>query len=494
MPPPVYSVSSFKKILLREINKGRDISYLHQPTKDFNEKIKSVHQEGLKTIKSIKADSSLCPEERTARIREEKIRIAEAKRELRKSRDERLKEDLQAIKEKLNNNFDNCQLEVIDAGRINTRKIFRIRESFESFVITKQVEAVLRDLHSTQGMSRHDIAKCIKVALNQPYDVKLLKIDIEKYFDNIDPQICINKLKENSENRRPIDPITLQLIENILKQYQLLCPDSNTGIPQGIGISNQLAQIYLSEFDESWRRDTDVAFYARYVDDIIIIFNSKHVELGNKIETAKELLKGINLTINEEKTQQKKIVSCIRKNNQELSEEWFNYLGYRFGYECYNNAKGKQKIVIGLPRKRIEKIKRKIDKSFESCQRTIEKATSTSNNQIRKEQLISSALGLLYWRLYYLSSNTILRNSKSRSVVGVYFSNLSITTDTDFLDLDKYCDQKLQELSSRIPEQKDKIKRIKSETKFVDGFKYKRFKRFSPHLHKKITIIWKDID
>ena len=61
------------------------------------------------------------------------------------------------------------------------------------------------------------------------------------------------------------------------------------GVPQGLPISNILAQLYLNDFDSSIVNILDKdTLYLRYVDDLLIISKT---DTNEKLVTIKDLLK-----------------------------------------------------------------------------------------------------------------------------------------------------------------------------------------------------------
>lgn len=94
--------------------------------------------------------------------------------------------------------------------------------------------------------------------------------DIRKYFDSIDHEVlfrCIQK--------RIYDKQTLQLLWKIIKSNGM-----DKGIPIGNLTSQLFANIYLNELDQYVRGDRGITTYVRYMDDIIIVANTKQ-ELWN---------------------------------------------------------------------------------------------------------------------------------------------------------------------------------------------------------------------
>ncbi|MEJ4087226.1 reverse transcriptase domain-containing protein [Galbibacter orientalis] len=130
-----------------------------------------------------------------------------------------------------------------------------------------------------------------------------LKIDITKYYDSIDREILLKKLEEKG-----VDDFVLRLIENAIEtptvpqntkksKYHLF--KTKKGVPQGLSISNVLAQIYMEEVDQILNKRK--YFYSRYVDDILIL-NDDPIS-NYRFKNVEKEIKKINLELNKSKTE-----------------------------------------------------------------------------------------------------------------------------------------------------------------------------------------------
>ena len=90
-----------------------------------------------------------------------------------------------------------------------------------------------------------------------------LKCDISKYFAHIDHDILFDLLKKKIS-----DPPTLELLKKIIDSY----PE---GIPIGNLTSQLFANIYLDPLDRYIKQSLRRRYYLRYVDDFLILGDSK---------------------------------------------------------------------------------------------------------------------------------------------------------------------------------------------------------------------------
>ena len=144
-----------------------------------------------------------------------------------------------------------------------------------------------------------------------------LKVDINNFYGEIDHKVLLPFI-DNKKVPKYILTLIIKSIENptVPPNYSKkeLTKYLNTkGVPQGLSISNILAEIYLTELDSEYAGKNYL--YLRYVDDIFILMTTNrisHIEEG-----IVRKLSGLGLKLNNEKT---------KKGN--LSINKVTFLGY----------------------------------------------------------------------------------------------------------------------------------------------------------------------
>ena len=161
----------------------------------------------------------------------------------------------------------------------------------------------------------------------------ILKMDIAKYFDNINKNILLDIL-----NRKIKDKDSLWLIQEILYAQK-----REKGLEIGNYTSQMFANIYLNEIDQYIKHKLKIKYYFRYMDDSILFVKTK-LEAKETLEKIKVFLKEkLELELNK-KTQ-------IFKNKQGV-----NFCGYKINeYRLKIRDKGKRKL-----KKKIKKLKYEI--------------------------------------------------------------------------------------------------------------------------------------
>ena len=161
----------------------------------------------------------------------------------------------------------------------------------------------------------------------------ILKMDVAKYFDNIDKSILFNILK-----RKIKDEKLLWLIKEIL-----YAQPREKGLEIGNYTSQMFANIYLNEIDQYIKQELKIKYYCRYLDDSIVIVKTKQ-EAKEALGKIQEFLKNnLELELNK-KTQ-------IFKSKQGV-----NFCGYKINeYRLKLRDKGKRKL-----KKKVKKLKSQI--------------------------------------------------------------------------------------------------------------------------------------
>lgn len=110
------------------------------------------------------------------------------------------------------------------------------------------------------------LQKYMKIA-NRQFDTSyyILKMDIKKFFYNINHQILFDIMKENIEDKKLLE-FTKLLIDS---------DGEDIGIPIGNYTSQFFANIYLDKLDKFIKHDLKIDYYVRYMDDFVLLVRNK---------------------------------------------------------------------------------------------------------------------------------------------------------------------------------------------------------------------------
>lgn len=140
----------------------------------------------------------------------------------------------------------------------------------EEFIKPYYLPRFIKDSYACiPGRGSHAAVKCIQGYMRDMHQVQgkyyIVKMDISKYFYNIDRDVLFKILKRVITN-----PQLLDLLYTII-----FSDEARVGIPIGNYTSQYFANIYLNELDQYCKHNLGVKYYVRYMDDFILLAPNK---------------------------------------------------------------------------------------------------------------------------------------------------------------------------------------------------------------------------
>lgn len=298
---------------------------------------------------------------------------------------ENLKENIDIINRKVINNtykFTKYRQVLISKGEEKPPRVISIPTIRDSLVLGILNE-FLRKKYGESSISKrpqliiNDIIKAINEKDNfndRKYDT-FIKIDIKSYYKSINHQILKNEFMNKIDTIDIIDFIFLAINTETIsipvrsKQNKKRNRIKENGIPEGLSISNSIANIYLKNIDEKYINEPDFKYF-RYVDDILIL--CKHDERINIYENIKQDLLSLKLETNE------------KEDSGSLSNG-FDYLGYRISSD-----------KITVRESSILRLEQNLEKLFVEYKRSKEK-----NIKLLEFKLNLRITGFIYKNMKY---------------------------------------------------------------------------------------------
>ena len=148
----------------------------------------------------------------------------------------------------------------------NGKDVYFLDGTPEAFFAEKQIQRNIKYTYKVKQNDRDLIIPQLKSCLNNNYPMHVIRTDIKSFYEKINPDILMDKLNKNAI----LSLSSRKIIAKLLRSYKNLS-NSELGIPRGVGISAYLSELYLKEFDIKVRNLDDIVYYARYVDDIILV-------------------------------------------------------------------------------------------------------------------------------------------------------------------------------------------------------------------------------
>lgn len=171
----------------------------------------------------------------------------------------------------------------------------------------------------------------------------ILKIDIKKFFDNVDHET----LKQMLHRKLNVSQEVFDLTDYII--------DSSSHTNKGLNLGSEAPQIfanfYLSPVDNYVKNVKGIKFYGRYMDDIYIISENKE-ELKSLLSEIKLQLANLKLRINDKKTH----ITTLKHG--------FTYLQIKYQIDGKKIIKRPTRSKIVRERRRLKKFKSLLDQGL----------------------------------------------------------------------------------------------------------------------------------
>ena len=392
-----FSAHNFEVLFNLENRKGHiDITSMSQPYKDVLAEIKDRKEKLRELRKKKKAD-------RTSQEFAEIETLESKLKELYQRKAEALSEDMASIAEEVNSHHFFFE---IDKHIYKGKEEFTLKESRASFYAMKQLLYNMKRTFKIEMPGRHQIMASIKPLMNMKMPIFIIRTDINSFYESIPQEHLLQKVYDNSLLSFKSKSFVKQIFQAYESVKDINPTPAGVGVPRGIGISAMLSEVYMQDIDQKIKSRTEVIYYARYVDDIFMIFTSLdgHSSLNDYYRNLRKEFKSIGLelkAIGEDKCQ------LLSYRPDALRPIHFDYLGYKL-----NLSKPKKELitVFSLSDNKIDKLKKKIENAFKHFENLSKKDIKAA-----RRDLLDS--------LDYITGNIRLSNSKNHAKAGLYYNN-----------------------------------------------------------------------
>lgn len=273
-------------------------------------------------------------------------------------------------------------------------------------LVERKLRLNLKRCTSLAADGRSQIVKNLKLLLEEGVPYRIYRLDIRSFFESFQQGYIFDTVS----SIKNLSPHSRKLIKRLLDAHAAI---GGRGVPRGLSISAALSEILMQDFDQKMRWASDVFYYSRYVDDIIVVSSTREDETIFLRELCSCLPPGLEL--NPDKKNIVAATTRVAKESSAIAPNLlqFDYLGYQFlvknptKQEAGKTKDGElyRKIHVDIARKKIKRMKTRIVRSFLSYAK-------------------SNDWGLLRDRIAFLTQNFSVYNPKAggKKVAGIYHS------------------------------------------------------------------------
>jgi hypothetical protein len=380
--------------------------------------------------------------------------LYETKKELREQKENALQSKLEQISQNIANKSFRIELKKVDIPGGKT--LYTTPNTPEHFFVLKQIQRNIARLFGVKQANRYAIVEQAISLLGDQFPKFIIRTDIKEFYESIQHEPLLQRIHRDNL----LTPFSRSILTGLLKSYKSKS-GSDKGIPRGIGVSAYLAELYMRDIDTDIQDLPGVTYYARYVDDILIIFTPSPTERNRQyLHEIKELVeKRHKVLLNSTKT------VSIDLRTHGIPHQ-FDYLGYRIQF-------GSGAVKTQLTTKKIDKYRNRMKVAFDHYV-----SLSIINEKAARRILVK--------RIRFLTGNTRLTNNKKNILVGIFYSNNHLTELFQLNALDGYLEGQIRRKISS-----SNLRTRLRKYSFRTGYEQKRFSAFTTGELSEIMEIWK---
>jgi len=325
------------------------------------------------------------------------------------------------------------------------------------YFTSRQIEWNIRRAFDVRPPNRNLIVEQIVRTLQDGTPKLIGRTDLRQFYESIQHASLLEFLTASGL----LSATTRRLVKQLLGEYSAIS-GRDEGLPRGLALSATLAEAYLTRMDNELVTMDGVLMYARYVDDIILIFvdDAFNPSPEYRRKCVRDAVKRSGLSMNAGKTK------YLRSPAPAQATQHLNFLGYRISFDATC-------VTVDISKKRAGRYQLKIDAALDA---------------FLLNRADPRALSALHQRLKFLTGNTRLVNNKRQALVGSHFSNPLIDKATpEFLKLDRHLASRVKTLPIAV-----KARTSLELWTFSGGLESRRFHKFSPRQFRQIVAVWKN--
>ena len=133
-----------------------------------------------------------------------------------------------------------------------------------SELVVRKLSANFKRLVKPNGRGRSVIVGNLHLLLEEGIPFRVYRLDIKSFYESFNTSEVAAKIDQLAE----LSPHSKSLVHSLLASHKTM---GGSGVPRGLALGAILSDLMMEDFDRNIFSDHNVYFYARYVDDIIVI-------------------------------------------------------------------------------------------------------------------------------------------------------------------------------------------------------------------------------
>lgn len=356
-------------------------------------------------------------------------------------------------------------------AKIRGKSTYQVTD-FAQILALRHINDNLRRITSAKQDHREFIVRCLIQILSEGIEFHVFKFDIKSFYESVDARQLVRRLQTDIN-------CSGQSVRALASFLDCLRNIGVSGLPRGMAISATLSEYLLQEFDIRIREESDVRFYARFVDDVLVVCGAGADPLTFKARAKEALPAGLQFNHKSRDVHFGKFDKRLASADVEHS---ISYLGYELSISRVYRDRDSQRFLrdvrVDIADSKVKKLKSRIALSLYQFSR------DHSYEDLRD-------------RLRLMTSNFKFRDKHTRRtrVSGIHFSYPLVDADRSVAlpALDKFLRNMIWSQAPRNrlrPQITDQERQELSRTTFTSGFKTKRFYAFTEARLSHLIGVW----
>jgi len=192
-----------------------------------------------------------------------------------------LSQNIEIIYRKVRNgtyNFSQYREKLLLRGPQKTPRVISITTIRDKLTQKALLEVLLSVYSSGMPFLHKIINEVASIIKSGAYD-SFLRLDVSNFYPSINHDLLLKEIRKKIRKTE-----LLHIIENAICQATVTQPEGKNrnknaiGVPQGLSISNLLANVYMMPIDHKHLMVSSYKYF-RYVDDILILCSSKDIDI-----------------------------------------------------------------------------------------------------------------------------------------------------------------------------------------------------------------------
>lgn len=363
----------------------------------------------------------------------------------------------------------------IEAFHLKKKSAYKIG-SLPNDLVVRKLSKNLIEAAGKITRGREFIVENLRLHMEEGVPFRLYRIDVKSFYESFLKQDVIARVCSMPS----VSPVSRAHVKTLLDYYSSI---GGAGIPRGMAISAVLSDLMMSDFDSQIAQMQTVYFYARYVDDIVVLTNGSESPREHLEALEEALPNGLYLNTSKQKVTPR--LEKVKAPGMPLPAVCsIEYLGYEIS--AYEPVKGDETkdqfraVRIEIADRKLEKIKSRIIRSL-------------------RAYVVTLDFKLLLDRITFLTSNFRIydKSTGRHRSAGIHYSYPQLSIESKSLaELDAYLRNAILSKHGRVFSQSSvvldsQMKRRLLQKSFKRGHSDKNYVYFSMSRISEIQSCWK---